>query len=97
MSRVVTNPTPKARFQESGDNISKHREFLQTKEFERAIDWALLQFQFRLCEEGGDLNQCASKHLRMQGAHEFILTLRMLAETPMRETIANITNLDHKA
>lgn len=97
MSRVVTNPAPKSRFQESGGNISEHRDLLQGKSFERAIDWALLQYQYELCREKGDLNSSAAKHLRMQGAQEFIDVLKYLAESPTREMASKITNLDHNA
>lgn len=97
MSRVVTNPAPKARFQESGGNISQHRDLLQNVALDRAIDCALLQYQYELCREKGDLNSSAAKHLRMQGAQEFIDVLKYLAESPTREVANKITNLDHNA
>lgn len=97
MSKVVTLLSPKTRFQESGDNISKHREMLQSREFERAIDWGLLQYSKMLCDEPGDLNQCASKHLRMQGAHEFVRVMFNLAESPVAALTNDIMNLDHRA
>jgi hypothetical protein len=97
MSRVVTNPPPKSRFQESGGNISQHRDLLQNAAFEKSIDWAFLQFQHQLCSEQGDLNVCASKYLRLQGAHEFVRVLRSLAESQVMDVTQAITNLNHKA
>ena len=97
MSRVVVNPQPKIRFQENGGNVSQHRDMLQNVAFQRAIDWSLLQYQRQLCEEAGDLNQAASKHLKLMGANEFVRCLFMLSETPARDIVENITNLDHKA
>ena len=96
MSRVVINPQPKVRFQENGGNISQHRDMLQNVAFQRAIDWSLLQYQRQLCEESGDLNQCASKHLKLVGANEFVRCLFMLGESSTRDVVENIQNLDHQ-
>jgi len=97
MSTVVKNPLPKARFQESQDNISKHRDLIQTKEFQRASDYALLQYAARLQQEtDGNLNAAAAAHLRMTGAQEFLATFRNLGESvelPGRRT--ETPNLDH--
>jgi hypothetical protein len=97
MSVVVKNPSPKARFQESADNVSKHRDLIQTREFQRAVDFALLQYAAKLHDEtNGNLNVAAGAHLRMTGAHEFLFTLRNLAEStdfPARR--AETPNLDH--
>lgn len=99
MSTVIKNPNPKTRFQESTDNIKKHRDLIQLREFERACDYALLQYSSRLQEEtNGNLNSAAAAHLRMTGAHEFLATLRNLAEStefPTRRVEA--PNLDHTA
>lgn len=99
MSTVVKNPSPKARFQESSDNVKRHRDLIQSREFERAVDFSLLQYGSRLqSETDGNLNAAAAAHLRMTGAHEFIATLRNLAEStefPSRKT--EIANLDHAA
>ena len=93
MSRVVINPQPKFRFQESGGNISQHRDLLQSVAFQRAIDWALLQYQRQLCEEEGDLNQMAAKHLKIKGAQEFVKVIFMLAESAVPEMANRILNL----
>lgn len=99
MSTVIKSPNPKSRFQESADNIKKHRDMIQSREFERACDYALLQYSARLQEEtNGNLNSAAAAHLRMTGAHEFLSTMRTLSESfelPSRKQEA--ANLDHAA
>src|SRR5512143_438673 len=98
MSRVVTNPSPKARFLDAPLHITKHRDMLQLPEFDRAITFALLEYQATLSKGPLDFNSCAAAHLRIQGAQEFIHILRNLAEAPTPLTGARTDgNLDHKA
>ena len=97
MSKVVFNLPPKARFQESGGNISQHRDLLQNVAFQRAIDWALLQYQRQLCEEQLDMNQSAAAYLKLKGAQEFVRCLFMLAESATMEVTQKIQNLNHSA
>jgi hypothetical protein len=75
-SRSV-NPTPKARFQLSAQNISAHRELVDKREFERASDFALLQFQAELCDKE---NNPTIVGLKIAGAQEFLKVLRALSE-----------------
>jgi hypothetical protein len=97
MSTVVKSPSPKARFQESADNVSKHRDLIQMKEFQRASDYALLQYAARLQHDTeGNLNAAAAAHLKMTGAQEFLATFRNLSESvelPSRRI--ETPNLDH--
>jgi len=97
MRHVITNPSPKYKFQESADNISKHRDMLQTRAFERALESAMAEYQFRLCEEEGDVNKSAASYLKLKGAHEFVKTLKFLAESPVVSVTNQIMNLDHTA
>lgn len=98
MSRVVTNPSPKARFLDAPLHITKHRDMLQLPEFDRAITFALLEFQAILSKGPLDFNTCAASHLRIQGAQEFIGILRNLAEAPTTLAVERRDgNLDHKA
>lgn len=97
MSTVITNPSPKQRFQETVAHITAHRDLIQSPAFTRAADLALLQYQGQLCLESGDLNTAAAKHLRMQGALEFLQTFRMLSESPSLPSTNRVANLDHKA
>lgn len=97
MSLLVTNPSPKKRFQESTDNIKKHRDLIQLREFERACDFAMLQYMAQLGQDAdGNINAAAAAHLRLTGAREFLWTFRNLAEglefIPRK---AEAPNLDH--
>lgn len=99
MSVVVSNPSPKKRFQESVDNVKKHRDLIQLREFDRAADFALLQYMAQLGQEtDGNLNAAAAAHLRLAGAREFLWTFRNLGESvefiPRR---VETPNLDHSA
>lgn len=98
MATVVTNPSPKKRFQESVDNVSKHRDLIQTREFERAIDFALLQYQANLAQvDLANFNLAASCHLRMLGAQEFVQVLRMLGESVSMPNRVGLEELNHNA
>ena len=82
MSQVVKNPSPKTRFQESIDNISKHRDLIEMREFQRASDFAMLQYQLELANAAnGNVNLAAAAHMKLCGAQEFLLVLRNLGES----------------
>jgi hypothetical protein len=83
MSQVILNPLPKTRFQESKDNVSKHRDMVASREFERAIDFALLHYQASLTLAAGDhnFNNMAVMGLKIAGAQEFVHQLRTLSES----------------
>lgn len=93
-----TNPTPKQQFQESKDNISKHRALIESGEFQRAIHYALLQHDRTLCEVmPNDLGSAGSNFLRSQGARMFVDILLKLGEMPPAPvTSSPIINLDHR-
>jgi hypothetical protein len=74
------NPSPKQRFRESADNISRHKSMLETREFERGIDFALMEYQAQLAIRVTDQYTAMSAGLKMQGALEFIQTLKTLTE-----------------
>ena len=96
MSTVINTPTPKHRFQESKDNVSKHRDLVASKEFERATDFALLQYQAQLASTvNADFNGMAAMGLKILGAQEFVRTLRMLSESPSIPDVRVTDNLDH--
>lgn len=98
MSQVVTNPLPKTRFQETDKNVTKHRDLIGSDNFQRAIDFALLQYQAQVALEplNGNFNAAAAAHFRQLGALEFVQTLRLLAESPTPRSVSNTDNLDHK-
>lgn len=92
------NLSPKSRFQQSADNVSRHRALLETREFERATDFSLLQYCAALSESIKDMNSAAIAGMKLQGAFEHAHTFRNLGELPPRPPIAIVKdNLDHKA
>lgn len=98
MASPNTNPTPRQQFQESKDNISKHRAMIESGEFQRAIHFSLLQLDRTLCDQmPQDLGGAGANFLRSQGARMFVETLLRLAEMPPPLPAENrILNLDHK-
>lgn len=82
MSEPITNPTPKARFQTSKDNCSKHRTMVDSPEFQRGLDFAHLQYELEVTNQNRDFNACAASAMKLQGALEFMGVLRNLAEPP---------------
>lgn len=96
-SRPNLNPPPKHRFQESADNISKHREMVESRTFERAIDFALMQYQLLLAAETQrNPGAAAFSGLKATGAVEFVDVLKNLSEMPPIIRNDPPSNLDHK-
>lgn len=91
------NPTPKQRFQESADNVTKHREMIQDRAFQRGIDTALLEYQSFVSQEvSNNPGSAAFAGLKMNGAMEFVTILKLLGEQAQRVTPKLVTpNLDH--
>lgn len=75
------NPSPKARFQSSPDNVVKHRRLLELPELQRAFDFALLQYSAKATQEMKDQLSAIAAAAKVQAAHEFIAEFRMLGET----------------
>lgn len=91
------NPTPKQRFQESPDNISKHKALLENRELQRAIDFSLAEYSAQLAltvSENPNLATVAG--LKSTGVHEFLMTFKMLATNPPKPVHTPSQNLDHK-
>ena len=82
---------------ESSDNISKHRKLIESGEFQRAMHYALLQYDWTLCSsQPQDLGGAGANFLRSQGARQFLDVLLKLAEMPPIALSENrIVNLDH--
>jgi hypothetical protein len=100
---AIINPPPKARFQESQDNVSKHKRLLDLPELQRALDFALMEYQGRLSFEAGteganaQLTAMAAMY-KLKGVLEYIHVLKNLAEKPIpRPTIAPAPTLDHRS
>ncbi len=69
---------------------------METRPFQRAIDYALLEYQAQLAQEVSSNPQSAAfSGLKMTGAQEFLQTLRLLSETPSLPKRQPTVNLDH--
>lgn len=73
----------------SQDNISKHRALVDSNEFQRALDYAQMQYVRGIVDTAptevtGATYMAASASLfqRIVGVHEFIGVLRTLSEVP---------------
>lgn len=99
MATPNVNPRPKARFLESADFIRHHRELIQRTEFQRASDFALLEFQAQLAmQQSENFNEAAANHLRMQGAIQFLHVFRTLGEQAVpAPKIVDVGNLTHQS
>ena len=76
----MKNPTPKQRFQESNDNISKHRKLVDSPEYQRSIDFARLEYSRILAESANDQTKAMVAGIKMQAVEEFLIQLKWLGE-----------------
>jgi len=99
------NPTPKAIFMSSNQNIASHKRMIETSEFQRAIQVAQLQYVRVLhnLAQGKNLNDpgfatgAAMCFERLQGSQEIIDIMLKLAEPmPTPEVRVVGDNLEHK-
>jgi hypothetical protein len=100
---ATQNPTPKARFQGSTNNITAHRKMVELPEFDRGIDFAKLQYlQYLTDTAPADLMSqnylaaCAACFQRVMGMNEFVSVLRNLSETPTLPPKVGSDNLTHQ-
>jgi hypothetical protein len=91
------NAAPKTRFMEVESNVSKHRDMLALREFERGTDFAMLQYQARLTSQASTADAGMINGLKLQGAAEYLLELKMLAEAPKPAAPRIVEGLDLKA
>jgi len=77
------NLTPKQRFCESVDNTNKHRDLVDSKEFQRGCDFAMLEMARDLSDKSNDANASIPAALMLRGAHEFLKIFRSLSEKPI--------------
>ena len=91
------NATPRARFQSSAQNISKHRDMIETNEFQRGTDFAMLDIAAFLAATVKDDESAKAAGHAIRGAHEFLYRLKMLAEVPKTTPkSADMGNLSHE-
>ena len=79
---VDANPPPKARFRESADNISKHRALVESREYQRAWDFGMLQYLRQLSLEVKDTNSALAAGYKLVAAFEIQRTINSLSELP---------------
>lgn len=91
------NASPKQRFMEVESNISKHRDMVGTREFERGTDFAILHYHARLTASPATADAAMINGLKLQGAAEYLLELKMLAESPKAAAPKVVETLDFKA
>lgn len=87
------NPSPKTRFHLSADNLKKHRDLVDSNEFQRGADFALLQYQAQLSLQPVEMAGAAANHFKMTGALEFLQAFRLLAEVAPRASVVDNDNL----
>lgn len=93
----IKNPTPREQFRESGDNVTKHRNLVDSPEFNRAVHYALLEYQTLLVAQAKDGNSSMAVGFRLQGALELMGVMRNLAEpAPIIQRLAE-RGLNHDA
>lgn len=93
------NPTPKARFQESNDNIAKHHKLVDSTEYQRAIDFSLLEYQKNLSMNASDPNAAMTMGVKISGVLEFLTVMKQLGDPPQvydrRPPKDNLPNVNH--
>ena len=97
MAQPNFTPSPKLRFRLSGDNIKKHHELLELREFDRALDFAMLEYQHQLALNTRDANGACEAGYKMKGVQEFVYLLKTLSEEQKVNPVIVPSNLDHRA
>ena len=93
----LANPTPAQRFRDAPDNIRKHRDMIDSHEFQRAADFAMLEYQVRLTMSANPAPADVIGQ-RITGALEFLQVMRFLGEVP--QPVAprrDVGQLNHEA
>ena len=94
MTPIPINASSKHRFQLSGTRISDHRAMVHSDIFQTSTDAAMAHFVAIASMQMTDVNGAAACGLKIRGAHEFLDTLKTLAEAPMAPPAAARDNLD---
>ena len=89
------NPSPKAAFLADPEMVSNHRAIVSNEVIRRSFDVALMEMSRRLANstKPDEMVHCASAHLRMLGAQDFVEVFMNLAENPIATTRAETGNL----
>ncbi len=88
------NPTPKSVYQSDANLVKLHHALVERADLRYALEVALLQMQRELYElSPPDMGSCASAHLRITGAEDFLKVFFNLAETPATPSKSDVSNL----
>lgn len=85
----ILNPSPKTRFLESPQNITSHRNMVDSREFARAADFAMLQYHRNLLSKE---NNPAVVGMKMAGAQEFLAEFQLLSEEVKMKPIPPVSD-----
>ena len=96
MANTLSNLTPRQQFQRDGKQLSAHRDFLASAEFERGINAALLELQSELALGCKDQYSAMAMGLRLLGAKELVQKLWDLGIVPSHPARVESVNLDHR-
>jgi hypothetical protein len=91
---ISVNPSPKTRFMQNGDHIVKHKQMVDSPEFQRGIDFAMLHCQSLWAAQITDGNTAMAVGLKMQGAMELAQNMKMLAESHRPQIARSNDNLN---
>lgn len=88
------NPSPKAEFLKNSQLVKNHHELVEDTRLRISLEAAMQEMQRRAAQvDPANFNLCASAHLRMLGAQEFVDTFLNLAETQVATARTDTTNL----
>lgn len=89
------NPPPRKELIESPEAIKRHHELVENETLRTHLRIALQEMQMRAAAntDPSNLQLCASAHLRMLGAHDFVDIFLNLVETAQPEAKKETTNL----
>ena len=89
------NPTPKSEFLKDSVSLKRHHEFVENPDFRYSLEVALLEMQRRAASNTDPTNMafCASSHLRLLGAQDFIDIFMNLGEQMQPGVRTDTTNL----
>ena len=89
------NPTPKSEFLQDAMAVKNHHNIVEDPVVRKHLNYALMEMQRRAAAntDPKDFNFCASSHLRLLGAQDFIDIFLNLAETMAPGVRTDTTNL----
>lgn len=89
------NPLPKSEFMKDPELVKVHRSLVENPHLRRSLEVSLLEMSRLICDRApaDNMGACASAHLRMLGAQDFLSIFLNLAEAPAAEPRRDNANL----